>query len=69
MVYNNEQVVSYANFRLSRHAEVMQVLGDRGTFSNCCYCIANAWKIHKIQNIELNEALQISINDFLNQGF
>jgi len=67
MVYNQPIAESYAQFRLSKMQEVAQTLGDEASFSNCCYCLAKAWKIHKDQNIFLEEALQISINEFLNQ--
>ena len=67
MVYNQPAAESYAQFRLSKFPEVMQVLDDKASFSNCCYCLTKAWKIHKDQDLDLNEALQISINEFLIQ--
>lgn len=67
MVYNQPVAELYAQFRLSKYPEVSQILDDKASFSNCCYCLAKAWKIHKDQDLNLDEALQISINQFLNQ--
>jgi len=67
MVYNQPEVASYAEFRLAKFPEVMQILDDKASFSNCCYCLAKSWKLHKDQNIDLNEALQITVNEFINQ--